>query len=334
MKHIVKLDKFDNELDEMAKLWPVGSIIKATTTYQAKTTTHMSREGRKWYDHSIYVDSDVREEGAFYMKAEFSGRAWIEGTILFTNSVSSYVAPGTIVKIPVDSASTAGPEYKILEANKAAIDKLYGKTIFLDGKEPQLMTTKGLTVKDMPEGEYVVTSVSFGLTKEMGEPVLALSQRRSSKPIICVKMTDFDGLGHELSTEHNEVIADWFSKKTGMEVKWDGRRFEIPVYKVTGYNELGNSTSNGPFYSMEDANKFVEIMKKAENASLIKIKPSDLSVKKDYSTVNNNLEDMIKIMRKLGVEVNMKDLLTLKKGQVSAKKLGLLDSLEWKPGKK
>jgi hypothetical protein len=331
MKHIVKLDKFD-DLDEMAKLWPVGSIIKATTTYQAKTTTHMSREGRKWYDHNIYVDSDSNDDGAFYMKAEFSGRAWIEGTVLFTNSVSSYVSPGTIVKIPVSSATTPGPEYKILEANKDALNKLYGKTIFLDGKEPGLMTTKGLGVKDIPEGEYTVTSVSFGLTKEMEEPVLALSPKRGGRTVICVKMKDFDGLGHELSTEHNEVIADWFAKKSGMEVKWDGRRFEIPTYKVTSTsNELGNNFSSGPFYSMEDANKFIEALKKFDTHSY---SPSALTARKDYSTVNNSIEDMIKVMRKLGVEVSMKDLLTLKKGQVSAKKLGLLDSLEWKPGKK
>jgi hypothetical protein len=166
----------------------------------------------------------------------------------------------------------------------------------------------------------------------MEEPVIALSPRRGKSVVICVKMKDFEGLGHELSVEHNEVIAEWFAKKSGMEVKWDGRRFEIPKYFVrSSSNELGNDFSAGPFYSMENANKFIDALKKFDTHSY---KSDVLRVTKDYSSVNNSIEDMIKIMRNIGVEVSMKDLLTLKKGQVSAKKLGLLDSLEWKPGKK
>jgi hypothetical protein len=330
MKHIVKLNKYD-EIDEMAKLWPVGSIVKAKNTYDTKSTYSASRAGRKWNSHNFSVESEAMADGAFYMKVEFSGRAWIEGTVIYVNSSKTYVAPGSIVKIPVESATTPGPELKVLDSNKAEIQKAYGKTMFIDGKEPGLMTVKGETVKDLPEGEYSVTSVNFGLSKDMEEPIVTLCQKRG-REVVCVKLSDLDSLGQELSTEHNEVIADWFSKKTGMEIKWDGSRFNTPQYKiVSSTNEMGNSFSASPFYSMEDANKFIEVMKKH---STVSYDTSNLSVRKDYSSNNNNLDDMIKIVRKLGVEVSMKELIALKKGHVGAKKLGLLDSLEWKPGKK
>ena len=330
MKHIVKLNKFD-EIDEMAKLWPVGSIVKSNTTYEAKFTHSVSRAGRKWQSHPFNLVSDVKEDGAFYMKVEFSGRAWIEGTVLYVNSSTSYVAPGSIVKIPVESATTPGPELKILDSKKDEIAKAYGKTMFIDGKEPGLMSVKGETAKDLPEGEYTVTSVSFGLSKEMGEPIVTISQKRGGN-VACIKLSELGSLGQELSTEHSEVIADWFSKKTGMEIKWDGRRFTIPQYKViSGYNELGNQFSASPFYSMEDANKFIEVLKKQ---STVSYDPSTLTARQDYSSTNNDLEKMIAIVKKLGVEVSMKELISLKKGHVGAKKLGLLDSLEWKPSNK
>jgi hypothetical protein len=332
MKHIVKLDGFGlDELNEMAKVYPVGSILKVNSFSSFYYTYNYSRSGSKWNSYGSGTAGAPSElkGGVAYIKVVFSGRSWLEGKVLYTNCFAGEMYDN--VKISVKHVEQPGPEYKIFVDNDAKIKEAMGQSFYLDGTEPEIMSMDGkkATIK---EGEYTVKSLNFDLTAQMDTVVLHLALKGSRTNTACIKLSDIDNLTKELSKEHNEVVAEWFAKNIGCEVTYDGRQFVIPKYKVTTTSSrdagFPDNFNAGPFLSEDMAKNFIKDVEKIKGT--LSFDTTTLKVSKEWSSLQMSLEEIVNFARKKDVKVNMKDLLSLKKGHVQGKKLGLLDSLEWK----
>lgn len=316
MKNLKKREEFVH-VDEMAKAWPVGTIVKSNDIRDTS-----SKNYRGWDSWRPSQASDA-EGGKFYMRITESGKAWLVGKVIYQNCITS-APPSEEVRFRVSYAEAPSAEYRIFEKNKEELSKLIGRSFFIDGTEAGIMGNDGEKAKNITENEYTVRSLNFKLTDLYDEPVLFLVQKNNSDKNFSIKMSDLESLTKELSTEQREVIGEWFAKKIGAQIEVYGENFRIQTYTVNASTSapFPSSFSAGPFISSKQAQDFLDNLKKEDHTmfSTVELKVNATS---SYSLPSLDLEKLTKFAKALGIETTMKELLALKRGAVAAKKFGI-----------
>jgi hypothetical protein len=318
MKYVKKLDSFKS-LDEMAKSWPVGMIVKCNNINDLSGAYSGGDKWSSWRPGQ----ADKVEGGGFYMKITESGRSWLVGKVLYTNGFSEMPDSSKVYRFRTTYAETPTTEWKIIEKNGDEIRDYLYKTFFIEGDEPGIMNNIGEKAVGLTESEYTVKSLNFKLTDLYDEPVFVLFSKNNSSKNFSIKMSDLSSLTKELSNEQREVVAEWFSKELKADVVVNGTSFQIEQYKVVANSgdDFPSSFSAGPFISKEQADNFIEKLKE-EKTTLFKT--ASLRVDTDrWSKTNLNLEQLINFSKALGINITMKQLLTMKRGASTGKKFGL-----------
>lgn len=328
MKHVKKQEEFI-DINEMAKSYPVGSVIKISQENVGgkglgRSTTGSSRDHRSKLSPK---QAKGAEGGLFYMEIKMSGRAWLEGPILYTNCLLNDQSEiGYWAKASTAHAEPIGDEYRIFKKNEDKIKAVMKKSFFLDGSEKGIMSNDGKTAT-VNEAEYLATGLNFKLTDIYDEPVIFLIKKGSHYGVsgegLSIKLSDIDALTKELGTEQKEVIASWFGQQLKCDMTVSGDRFYADNYIIQASDnsrgEYPQGFNAGPFMNREQAQEALDVIKKAKMSFF---NPDKLDViqtgRKDF-----NLETLIAYARTLGIKTTMKALLDLKKATIAAKKFGL-----------
>lgn len=319
MKYVKKLENFQG-LDEMAKSWPVGMVVKCNNT--SDLSSAYSRG--KWSSYRPRVAEKI-EGGGFYMKITESGRSWLVGKIMYTNGFTELPPSAEEVRFRTIYAETPTDELKIFEKNSSDIASYMNKVFFIEGDEPGIMNNVGEKAVGISESEYVIRSLNFKLTDLYDEPVFVLVSKTNSNKTFSLKLSDLDKLTKELSTEQREVVAEWFSKQLDANVTVYGTQFQIDHFNVRSNSgdAFPASFQAGPFINTKQAEDFIKSLKSEKhtlfNPTNLKVEPVTAS----YSKSNLSLEQLIAFSKAQGIEITMKQLLTLKRGATTAKKFGL-----------
>jgi hypothetical protein len=331
MKNLKTRDNFleDSSINEMAKDWPVGSIVKFNVKFSEPPSNERcssrSYTGDNWSAWVPAQDSNA-QGGSFYMKITESGKLWLVGKVIYTNGIAE--TPNTYVRIKTKYAARPADDYKIFEKNEEDIKFKLGKSYFLEGNENGIMSGDGKSKTDVKENEYTVRSMSFKLTDLFDEPVFFLIPKGSNDVTrgFYMKSSSLDTLQKEFTPEQREVISEWFAKELKTEVELNGDNYNVTRYKVVSDRDETKGFKigfeAGPFLSMADAEAFIENLKKLkttmfDTSSLRAFLPS-YGGKQSYT-----LDEMILLAKSNGIEVSMKKLLELKRGTVAGKKFGL-----------
>lgn len=331
MKNIKTRDSFQSaqDLNEMAKDWPVGSIVKFAVRFnEPPSNERCSKKGGRNDWESWTPEQGVGiQGGSFYMRITESLKLWLVGKIIYTNGIAS---PTTdYVRIKTKYAARPTAEFQIFEKNEKEIQERINKSYYIEGTEDGIMSNDGKDKTDTKENEYTVRSLNFKLTDLFDEPVFFLVPKGSNNVSegLSMKMSSLDVLQKELSSEQREVIAEWFGKqlKANVELQYD--TFKVTKYTVTAGSDTGNgfktSFTAGPFLNQEDADKVLEALKKMAT-SLFPITKLSAGPDSGYNgTINFTLDEMITFARGNGIDVSMKKLLELKRGAVAGKKFGI-----------
>jgi hypothetical protein len=326
MKNLKLREEFNTEIiNEMAKGWPVGSVVKFNTRFDAPPSNRYvskSEYRRGWQRWIPSQPSDV-SGGSMYMEITESGKMWLIGKILFVNCTGE-VETG-MVRIHTDYAEKPTSEFKILQDNQDVIKGWMGKSFYLEGDEDGILSVKGDT-KKVSEGEYIVKSMNFKLTDLFEEPVFFVVPKGSIDVTkgFSVKLSVIDKLPSSLSKEQLEVINDWISKQIGTDVTFESGIFSIATFSINAQRDekkgLKKYFSAGPFATIKDAEDVLEEIKKLKFSHF---DVSTLKVSRDYSMVQFTLEEIVSFCRANGVDVSIKKLMELKKGAVTGKRYGL-----------
>ena len=324
MRHIKKQEDFST-LNEMAKGFPVGMVIKVSKS-GAKPNDLGKTEG--YNNWSTFEPNQAKgaEGGYFYMKITESGRAWLEGPIIYANCLTNDNVLRIKARTSTKNNEAPGDEYRIFQKNDDKIKEIMKKTFFLDGSEAGIMSNDGKTTS-ISEAEYMASGLNFKLTDLYDEPVFWMVKkaggRSSTTDGFSIKLSDITTLTKELSEDQKVIIATWFGKQIKGDVEINGDKFQISHYKIQS-SETGvypSSFSAGPFLNAEQAQKVIDLIKK-EDITLFNT--ANLKVDTDrYSKSNLNLEEMIVYAKTVGITTTMKELLALKKGEVAGKKFGI-----------
>lgn len=322
MKHVKSIES----LDEMAKAYPKGSYVKVTSF------RNLGLKSGIWRNYMIVPEagSGAGDSGYFYIKIENSGRLWLEGKMFFPNSLRN-VDDGirgtpiyNDVRCQVSGAENPGPEFKYFQDNLTELEKLARQKIPLDGDEDFLMDASGKKM-EVSSGQYNVQGFNYALTVEMKEPVLYITKK--NREFAYVKMSDIAKVDKDDSPESKKTIANWFTRNLKTEVVYneDSDGYNVTTYKITGRGFFA-----GPFLSKEaaeDALKAIEKTLGDEYSTVLSSSSSPLQVVKNSPGYGDHktLDHMIEVAKKLGVKVSLRDLLLKKKGETSARKLGILD---------
>jgi hypothetical protein len=321
MKHVKKLD----QLFEMAKDFPVGSFVKVVATRP------VGYNSGRWSDYYIKQEAGIsNDDGFFYIKIENSGRLWLEGKMVFPNCLTSEVNRYYKYRATVKGVARPGDEFKILEPQMSKIQEMMDneKQFLMDGDESYITDAEGKNIK-VKSGRYFIKGVNYGLTINMKEPVVYLKSRSGN--YFCCTLASLEGAEDEDSPESKKVIAEWFSKNLKADVTWDESRDR---YVIETYEINGGGFEAGPFINKETANEYLEKIKDSikdthvltlgtdDEVDLSKIK---IVKREGYYSTRRTLDEMVKIAEKIGVKVSLKELMGKKKGNIQAKKLGLLD---------
>ena len=317
MSRIKKLEEFV-AIDEMAKAWPVGSIVKCSTALKLGIKSSWSdwnRGGSTWTPQQ----AAKTEGGIFYMKIKNSGREWLDGELLYTNCCTERF-DGSDVRLNVKYAELPGEEFKVLQKNDEKLKELKDKLFFMDGTEANIMDVEG-NKKSIDSAEYKITGYNFKLTDLYDQPVLFLVSKNDRSKHLCMKLSDIESLTKELTREQREVIVDWYKSKLGADIQLKGTNFEISTWKIysTSYAGFPKTFSAGPFLTSKQAKEFMEELKKEKNTLF---NPANLDIQSE-STASLDVEALIKFSKNIGIETSMKELLELRKGAVIGKKFGL-----------
>jgi hypothetical protein len=322
MKNIKSREHFA-PLDEMAKDWPVGMIVKSNDI----SDTSILNYGRRgdWGDWRPNQASNT-EGGKFYMKITESGKIWISGTVLYQNCLLQ-PKPSETVRVRTRFLETQSPEFRIFERNSEEISKVMNKAFFIEGTEPGIMGNDGEKAKNITENEYIVRSLNFKLTDLYDEPVLCLVSKSSTNINFSIKMSDLESLTKELSLEQREVIGEWFAKKIDAQIEILGEKFKIQTYEISASTSspFPSKFSAGPFLSTKKAEDYIEKLKK-EDITLFNTAELKVVSASPYGTSappSLSLEELIKFAKALGIETTMKELLALRRGAVTGKKFGI-----------
>jgi hypothetical protein len=316
MKNIKTRDSFIH-LDEMAKAWPVGTIVKSNDIRDTSTKNY-----RGW-DSWRPSQAPGAEGGKFYMRITESGKAWLVGKIIYQNCITAPI-PSDEIRFRVTHAESPSAEFRIFERNKEEISKLMNKSFFIEGTEAGIMGNDGEKAKNITENEYTVRSLNFKLSDLYDEPVLCLFAKNNNDKNFSIKMSELESLTKELSSEQREVIGEWFAKKIGAQIELSGENFRIQTYTVyaSSTDPFPSSFSAGPFISTKQAQDFLDNLKK-EDHTMFSTSELKVNSTSSYSLPSLNLEQLIKFAKGVGIETTMKELLALKRGAVTAKKFGL-----------
>jgi hypothetical protein len=320
MKYVKQLDSFDH-LDEMAKSWPVGTIVKCNDIKDCSKSSFRD----KWNSWRPSVAEKIQEPG-FYMKITESGRSWLAGRIVYTNGFTEYVGTGDLYRFRTTYASTPTSEFKIFTKNEEEIKGFMNKAFFIEGDEAGIMGNDGEKASSsLIPSEYVIRSLNFKLSDLYDEPVFVLFSRSNTTRNFSIKLSDLESLTKELSTDQREVIAEWFSSKLSCIIELQGDRFKILIYKVVASSDdVFKSFTAGPFLNKNQAESFIENLKKEK---ITTFNPSSLKITtpEHWSSENIllNIDELIKFGKAAGVQTTMKELLKLKRGAVTGKKFGL-----------
>lgn len=321
MKHVKSIES----LDEMAKAYPTGSYVKVTSF------RNLGMKAGTWRNYTIAPEqgSRIGDSGYFYIKIENSGRLWLEGKMFFPNSlrkVNVGIRGESIyneVRCQVSGAEKPGPEFKYFQDNLAELEKLAGQKIPLDGNEDFLMDSSGKKL-EVSSGQYNIHGFNYELTVEMKEPVLYIKKNQEHA---YVKMSDIANVDKEDSPESKKTIANWFTRNLKTEVDYveDNDRYIIATYKISG-----RGFSAGPFLSEEAAEDALKVIEKTvgdEYSTTLSSSNGPLRVIKNAPGNNDGktLDQMIEVAKNLGIKVSLRELLSKKKGETSARKLGILD---------
>jgi hypothetical protein len=320
MKHVIAMDR----LDEMAKAFPKGAICKVVNASKVGIYP-------PWRDFSPRtVEADQSKDGYFYIKVVHTGRMWIEGRTFFPNCVKnmeSHVYSDVQYRSIVQNVSSPGEEFKYFEPLMKDYANLMDTKGLVDGDEPFIMDAKGNTFK-VNSGQYKVEGFNYQLTNTMEEAVLYL-RRGSTDDYFCCTLSNLANLEKEDSTESREVIASWFSKELGLNIVWDERRgsYTIKTYRVR--SSQGDFKA-GPFATVKQAEEALEKIKEISKDTFKILQGGDVDSLKvdetsDYDLDRYSLDQLKELAEEAGVKVSMKDILSKKKGQIQAKKIGLLD---------
>ena len=330
MKNIKTRESFQGaqDLNEMAKDWPVGSIVKFAVRFNEPPSNERcsKKDYRNWSEWNPDQGAGI-QGGSFYMKITESGKLWLVGKIMYTNGIAN---PTTdYVRIKTKYAARPTAEFEIFEKNNTEIQERINKSYYIEGIEDGIMTNDGKDKTDAKENEYTVRSLNFKLTDLFDEPVFFLVPKGSSNVSegLSMKMSSLDVLQKELSKEQREVIAEWFGKQLKAEVELQYDSFKVTKYTVTAGSDTPNgfksSFTAGPFLNQEDADKVLEALKKM-TTSLFPIAKLTAGPDAGYNgTVSYTLDEMITFARGNGIDVSMKKLLELKRGAVAGKKFGI-----------
>lgn len=319
MKYVKQLESF-NHLDEMAKSWPVGTIVKCNDIKDCSKSSY----GNKWSSWRPSVAEKIQDP-SFYMKITESGRSWLVGRIVYTNGLTEYVGTGDLYRFRTVHASTPTSEYKILEKDKEEIEKYMNKTFFIEGDEPGIMGNDGEKASSLIPSEYVIRSLNFKLSDLYDEPVFVLFSKSNNSKNFSIKLSDLESLTKELSKEQREVIAEWFGSKLSCGIELQGDRFKIFTYKViASSDDVFKGFSAGPFLNKDQAESFIEKLKKEK---ITAFNPAGLRITSSESwssdNITLNIDELIRFAKAAGVQTTMKELLNLKRGAVTGKKFGL-----------
>jgi hypothetical protein len=319
MKYVKPLQVFE-PLEEMAKSWPVGTVVKCEDVYDCSKSSY----GNKWNSWRPTVAEKIQDP-SFYMKITESGRSWLIGKILYTNGLIQYVSTDDRFRFRTIHASLPTSEYKIIEKNKEEIQQHIGKVFFIEGDEVGIMGNDGGKTFSVTSSEYVTHSLNFKLTDLYNEPVFLLFSKNSPEKNFSIKLSDLKKLSRELSKEQREVISEWFSKQFSCIMEPLDEKFKIFLYEVVAsYDNVFKSFSAGPFMNKAQAESYLENLKKEK---ITPFNPAKLKVKQYESWSNHNLkmdiEELIEFAKASGLKISMKELLNIKRGTVIGKKFGL-----------
>lgn len=322
-----------NQLILEDKQWPESTVAKAI--YNDRLGKYVDSRGWKWQWQTFKPTRlDTAQEDVFYLEIKKSGKTWIEGTMMFPNSLETSssgdgYSPDLLegryqVRVDKNYLRKPGPEYKIFNDAGVVEKKLLNKKFFIEGTEDGLLDiTDGKTVK-VKEGEYRIIGYNYLLTNRFKKPVLTAETRSGTKQTFSCTVETFESFGAELSSAQRTVIAEWFANKLGdAEITLNGSEFVIKQWfiKASQYKGYPTSFSAGPFVNKKQAELVLDSIKKINKYSLFD--PDKADVETTYSTVRLELPALIDWCGTIGVNTTMKQLLDLRKGAVAAVDYGI-----------
>lgn len=326
MKNVKSRESFVSSINEMAKAWPVGTVVKFNARFDepADNRRISKKEYGRWSQWSPSQPSGV-SGGSMYMEITESGKMWLSGKILYVNC-SGVVETGT-VRMHTMYAAQPTNEFKIFQKNEDEISKWMGKTFYLEGDEDGILTVAGES-KKVEEGEYIVKSMNFKLTDLYEEPVFFVMPKSGGNVSngFSVKISSIDTFQETLTAEQREVINDWFTKQLGSEIELSGERFRIRTYRVTANSDSSKGFPKNyvsqPYFSLKDAEDAIKALK-TNKVSFFDPSTLKAEMTSTYDSINLSLDEMVKFCRSNGIEVSVKQLMQLKRGAVTGKKYGL-----------
>ena len=336
MKNLTSRDKFfEDSLNEMAKDWPAGSVVKFNVNFSDPVSNELvSIRRRNWESWEPTV-AKGNTGGAFYMKIEDSGKVWLSGKIMYLNNVLGIVAPGLTVRMKTKFAARPTDDFEIFEKNKDAIAENLNKSFFLSASD-NVYDLEGKKITMDKEGEYRIVSLCFSLSSLFDEPVFVAvpsniagsgygSNSGAVGKEIYLRLSDLGNYGSELGQEQREVIAEWFDKQVNADRKTEiaGKEFKIHYGSVRSQgNQPLKSISVTGFFNEKDAEKFMEDAKKLKISASLDMK---YYAPGSYDYERYTLEQLVSLLKNnLGMtDVSIKTLLDIKKGAVAAKKFSL-----------
>jgi hypothetical protein len=321
---IEKFNSFEGHLNEMAKAYPVGSIVRVDKA----SDVHIKQ--KNWKEISLSQPEGV-SGGFFYMEVTESARKWLSGKLIYNNCIKNEElhVPGLLIRAIYKDVGTPGNEYNIFKKHEKDVETYMKKSFFIGGDEKGLMKHDGEKA-EVKEGEYIVTGLNFGLTKDTGSLVFCLfPKERSGRSTFTgngfsVKLEDIVNLGSELSKDQKSVAADWFSNKLKATITYVDYedKFRIRTFEVeASAGDMLKSYAAGPFFRKEDAEKHVEELKKGDQ--IFDISTLKVKLQRDWAFPSLDLKSMISFCKSSGVPVTMKELLVQKRGEVAARKFGM-----------
>lgn len=316
------------------KQWPEGTIAKAI--FNDRLGKYVDSRGWKWQWQTFKPTRlDPAQEDVFYIEIKKSGKTWIEGTMMFPNSLENSSSSsdgynpellGGRYQVRVDKTHLrkAGPEFKIFTDAKLDEKTLLDKKFFIEGTEAGILDiTDGKSTK-VKEGEYRIIGYNYLLTNQFKQPILTAESRSGDKQRFSCSAETFGTFGAELSTAQRTVIAEWFAKKLDdAEITLNGSQFVIKKWhiKASTFKGYPESFSAGPFVNKKQADLVLESIKKINKYSLFDADKAE--VETTYSTVRLELPALIDWCNTIGVNTTMKQLLDLRQGAVTGHKFGL-----------
>jgi hypothetical protein len=339
----VTLTKIDKKKGNQIFLVPLTKI-RNTVGYYGEITKWNNKKGISktvtgWDFYNSYYKktSDPR---FMYMKVDKVGFLWVEGTLEYSNCTidESRIRKNQRVRVRIErdlesreikTILQPGPELKIFQSNEKEIAKAMERKYYIDGREGFLMNVTGESAREIAEGEYEITSLNFELSESYKEPVFTMYNRkvREENGLCWIKMSDLGKLTEELGKEQLEVIAEWFSKEIGAMViyqpGYNYGAFKIPTVKVIAdKGKFLQDFSAGPFLSVDQAEEYIDSLKKSGKNLTFDV--NTLRISKDsYNHVSLSLEQLIQYATLVGIKVTIKDLLKVKRGNITAKKFGI-----------